>query len=321
MASMNPPAKTMPPFRAGDYIEWRGWRGRLEPGVNPFGPSGRERLVVTDGSGIQYWRDPVTDILYSSPRFSRDSLDESYQQPTAHIDTGQYVGFDRRAWERQADRSYVVSRLKVDLVSRWLKPSSRILDVGCHVGLFVMLAGEAGFECRGMDVSADAITIGTEQLGVPGLSASALEQADIEPGSFDGVMIWDVLEHLHNLMEVMEHCAAVLRDGGYFFAQVPNHRGISARLKTLACQLRLRQGRFHHFGFPWHLYHFSPKSLDLMARRVGLDTIELRSFTHRTKAGVSDRGITRWITAKIEQLALSDYLYIVARKADPGPSP
>ena len=112
----------------------------------------------------------------------------------------------------------------------------------------------------------------------------------------------------------MQQCANLLKPNGYFFAQVPNHRGISAQLKALACKIRLRGGRFHHFGFPWHLYHFSPRSLDLLARRAGLETIQIRSYSHRNKLGTAQRGIPAWMNQRIEQLALSDYLYIVARK-------
>lgn len=108
----------------------------------------------------------------------------------------------------------------------------------------------------------------------------------------------------------------VLRPGGYLFAQVLDRRGVSARLKTLTCKLRIRRGRFHHFGFPWHLYHFSPRFLDLLARRMGLETIQIRRFSHRTKTGAVGRGPGGWINQKIERLALSDYLYIVARKPE-----
>ena len=315
-ARTNPQVKPSPPFRAGDHVEFRGWRGRLEPGVNPFGASGRERLVVTDRAGIEYWYDPDTDILFSSPRFGADSLQRAYQEPTAHIDTREFTDFDRDRWQRQSDRSYVISRLKVDLVARWLKPGAEVLDVGCHVGLFVMLAQEAGVECRGIDVSADAVEVGTRQLGINGLSAATLENAGFEPASFDGLMIWDVLEHLYDPMEVMRQAARVLRPGGYLFAQVPNHRGVSARLKTLACKLRLRRGRFDHFGFPWHLYHFSPRSLSVLSRRSGFEPVEIRSFTHRTKNGAAERGLTGWMNRSIEQLALSDYVYIVAGRQD-----
>ena len=306
------------PFRSGDVVEFRGWRGLLEPGVNPFGSSGRERRVVVDDVGIEYWHDPASDIIFSSPRFSQESLNQGYQRAASHIDTGRFADFDRAQWQQRDDRTYRVSRLKVDLVSRWLAPGARVLDVGCHVGLVVMLAREAGFESEGIDVSVEAIRVGTESLGVQGLVAGTLECAGYPRERFDGVIIWDVLEHLYNLSEVMEHCAAVLRPGGYFFAQVPNHRGITARLKTLACRLGVRGRRYWHFGFPWHLYHFSPASMRLLTRRVGLETVELRSFSHRSKDGSMDRGALGLLNGWVEHRALSDYLFVVARKPGPG---
>jgi 2-polyprenyl-3-methyl-5-hydroxy-6-metoxy-1,4-benzoquinol methylase len=298
-------------------VECRGWMGRLEPGVNPFGASGRERLVLTDDMGIGYWHDPVSDIFYASPRFSRESLRDQYQRAAAHIDTRIYVDFDRRAWRERGDRSYHVSRLKLDLVERWLGPTvepRRILDVGCHVGLFVLLAQEAGFDCRGIDVSADAIRAGTEHLGLRGLRAATLEEAGFADGSFDGLVVWDVLEHVPDLANLVAHCARVLRPGGFFFAQVPNHRGVSARLKTLASRAGLRGRRYHHFGFPWHLYHFSPRSLALLVRRAGMEPVEIASFSHRTKDGRPPRGALRLLNRGIERLSLSDYLYVVARR-------
>ena len=306
--------KTDPPFHSGDLVDCRGWRGLLEPGVNPFGASGRERRVVTDEFGIEYWYDPATDIYFASPRFSQESLNREYQRTTSHIDTSQFDEFDRASWERAGDRQYQVSRLKVELVSRWLPPGGRILDVGCHVGLFVILAREAGFASEGIDVSEEAIRVGTESLGIPRLVSGTVENAGFEHASFDGVVIWDVLEHLYNLVEVMEHCAAVLRPGGYIFAQVPNHRGITARLKTLACRLGVRGRRYWHFGYPWHLYHFSPASLRHLAKRVGLETVDIRSFSHRSKDGRGNRGIVGPLNGWIERWALSDYLFIVARK-------
>lgn len=282
--------------------------------MNPFGASGRERRVVTDEFGIEYFHDPVTDIYYASPRFSQESLNREYQRATSHIDTSAFEHFDRAAWERAGDRHYQVSRLKVELASRWVPPGGRILDVGCHVGLFVMLAREAGYESEGIDVSREAIRVGTESLGIPGLVAGTLETAGFESDRFDGLVIWDVLEHLYNLIEVMEHCVRVLRPGGYLFAQVPNHRGITAQLKTLACRLGVRRRRYWHFGFPWHLYHFSPASLRCLADRVGLETVEIRSFSHRTKDGRGNGGPVGRLNAWIERQAMADYLFVVARK-------
>ena len=118
----------------GREIEYRTWRGTLVPGVNPFGASGREYRLLKDRWGIEYWRDPVTDIEFCSPRFSQESRERCYQRPGAHINVHDFDGFDRKQWEAAADRSFIVSRLKADLVRRFLKPGGRVLDVGCHVG-------------------------------------------------------------------------------------------------------------------------------------------------------------------------------------------
>ena len=134
-SSIDNSPKTAPPFQIGDDIEFRGWRGRLEPGVNPFGASGSERVMVIDDSGIQYWHDPVSDIVFTSPRFSQASLDLAYQKPDAHIDTRQFIDFDRDAWKRTADRSFVVPKLKVDLRPRWPAPGATAPHGARHHGV------------------------------------------------------------------------------------------------------------------------------------------------------------------------------------------
>ena len=298
----------------GSQIEYRGWRGRLTTGVNPFGTSGRERCIVHDRWGIRYLHDPVSDLVFCSPRFSQESLEACYQSPTAHTDVRTFENFDRALWESSRRRSYLVSRLKMNLINRYLSPGARVLDVGCHMGLFVLLCQEAGYDARGMDVSAPAIETGIRSVGAQNLRVAMIESADVEPESIDGLVIWDVLEHLYNLMEVMQACADAIKPGGYFFAQIPNHRGLSARLKTIAARIGLTGGKFNHFGFPWHLYHFSPRSLDLLMQRVGLKTVEIASVSHRSKLGQMRGPFTRFV----ERMALSDYLYVVARKETPA---
>ncbi len=305
--------RSTPPFRAGQRVAVRGWEGALEPGRNPFGDSGRERTLLVDDLGIHYRHDPVSDIVYASPRFSEADLHREYQRAASHVDTALFRSFDRALWARRGDRSYQVSRLKVELVRQRLPSGGRVLDVGCHVGLFVLLAAEAGLDAHGIDLCAEAVRTGTRSVGAPNLRAGTVETADYAPASFDGIVAWDVLEHLSNVVEVMQRCGELLRPGGWLFAQVPNHRGLGARIKTLSCQLRLRGGSYRHFGFPWHLYHFSPRSLRLLVRRAGLEPVQVRSFSHWSKDG---RGGARIVEA-VERLALSDYIYVVARRDAP----
>ena len=76
---------------------------------------------------------------------------------------------------------------------------------------------------------------------MPGLVAGTLESAAFEPERFDGLVIWDVLEHLYNLVEVMEHCVAVLRPGGYLFATI--HRAENREPAALRAERALYRAR------------------------------------------------------------------------------
>ena len=306
--------KKTPPFYSGDYVECRGWRGVLEDATNPLGPSGKERLILRDCYGIGYFHDPVSDLVYASPRMSQESLIKAYQEPGAHIDTREFKNFNRSKWESKRDRTFIVSNLKVNLAKQCLGKGDSIIDVGCHVGFFVMLAREAGYECDGIDVSSDSVRVGVEDLNIHGLRATTIEDAAIADCSYDGVVIWDVLEHVYNLSEVMNHCKRILKPGGYFFAHVPNHRGLSNRLKTLRSKIGFRNGEYHCFGFPWHLYNFSSKSLCTLVESVGMQPIRTASFSHRSKNGKENKGLTGTLNQWIEGRALSDNLYIVAQK-------
>lgn len=308
--------KKTPPFYAGDYVECRGWRGKLEDAENPFGESGKERLILRDCYGIGYFHDPVSDLVYASPRMTQESLIQAYQEPGAHLDTREFKNFNRSEWESKRDRTFVVSNLKVQLAKQYLKIGDSIIDVGCHVGFFVMLAREAGYECDGIDVSSDSVRVGVEDLNIQGLRATTIEDAAIVDSSYDAVVIWDVLEHVYNLSDVMNHCKRILKPGAYFFAHVPNHRGLSNRLKTLRSKLGFRKGEYHCFGFPWHLYNFSTKSLHALVKSVGMQPIHTASFSHRSKNGKDNTGFLGNINKGIEGRALSDNLYIVARKAE-----
>lgn len=314
-------AKTQGRFTLGERVDIRGWQGVLEPAPHPLGDQAKPRVVYTDRHGTQYLHDRVSDLVYTSWRYTPQSLAQCYQNPEAVMaPTFPRDHFNLDAWRQRHDRTYTVSQLKLNLVRNWVSPRypdqrpARLLDVGCNLGLFVMLAQHAGFDAHGLDLSQTAVDFGTRTIGIPNLRCSALETAGIPDQSFDALVIWDVLEHVYNLLEVTQHCARVLKPGGYFFAQVPNHQGITAHTKTFAARIGLTGGQYKHFGFPWHLYHFSPRSLDRLMNRVGLQTCLTASFSHWTKNHPDRRSPLNFLVRWLEQQALSDYVYVVARK-------
>jgi SAM-dependent methyltransferase len=75
--------------------------------------------------------------------------------------------------------------------------------------------------------------------------------APFAPQSFDVITCFHLLEHVHQLSEVVRTLQQWLKPGGILYLQVPNFRGLEASIF-----------KSYRYGLePRHLYHFSPSSL------------------------------------------------------------
>ena len=185
--------------------------------------------------------------------------------------------------------------------------------MGTGTGLFLLEARREGFlKCEGLEPSAMLSKVASEVLGVP---VSTVEVEDFNPPyKFDGIVIWDVLEHLYDPVGVLKKCAELLEPGGYVFAQVPNHRGLSNSTKTMLCRMGIKKSGFKHFGFPWHVYSFDRRSLGALTRAASLEPVLFESWSHLMKEGKGDP-LSRALIGVIKKLCLSDYIVCVAHKA------
>ena len=96
---------------------------------------------------------------------------------------------------------------------------------------------------EGIEPSGMLVEMGRQVLNVS-LHHGLIE--DFDPGyRYHGIVVWDVLEHVHNPVELVQRCNDLMEDGGYLFLQVPNHEGISNRFKTFLCQKRLIKNPGH----------------------------------------------------------------------------
>jgi 2-polyprenyl-3-methyl-5-hydroxy-6-metoxy-1,4-benzoquinol methylase len=104
-------------------------------------------------------------------------------------------------------------------------PRKRLLDFGCGGGYFLRYAVNAGWSAMGFDVGKAAIeTCRTNQL----LATSQL--SDLEPASFDVILLNHVLEHIEEPAELMRSLCTLLGPQGKIFIEVPNVRSLRARL-------------------------------------------------------------------------------------------
>ena len=79
---------------------------------------------------------------------------------------------------------------------------------------------------------------------------------------FDLIILFHVLEHLSDPVEVIKRCADLLKPGGTLVVSVPNFD---------SWQARIAKEKWYHLDVPRHLYHFSPQSLTSLLRGAGFE--------------------------------------------------
>ena len=252
--------------------------------------------------------------MFVSPRLPYGKLAAIYEQD----DYSQlFDDFSYERWKREprfnarATTSSKVKEMLIDLVSDYLPRGARLLDVGCGFGLTVLEARQRGFDADGIDISEHRLRIARERIGL-NLRRGRLEEARLPDASYDGVIFWDVLEHVHNPLDILGEIHRITRSGGYLFGQVPNWRGLSNRFKTFLNRHGFARKQFKHFGIPHHVYLFDERSLRQMLRKTGFELVYCRSWSrlkYKTRSGLWERAFYR----VLERRRLTDYITFVGQ--------
>ena len=187
----------------------------------------------------------------------------------------------------------------LDLIAAFV-PDGRLLDVGCGPGLLLDEARRRGYETVGLELSRASATHAREELGLD-VRELALEDFP-ECGSFDVVVLADVLEHLDDPVAGIAQCAALLRPGGVLCVVTPDPSSATARLAGA-----------RWWGYvPAHTCLLPRATLRELLAAAGLivstDVSLVRTFSAR-----------RWVEGLAERLGpLRAPLDHVARRLSPG---
>lgn len=293
----------------GKPVKFGGFEGILEETTCPLcPPEAIPRLLFKGPDKIGFYHCSNCNIIYVSPRFRKESLSEIYENKDS-INSSFYEEWSYDTWKSNKDRSYIVSYQKVMLVKEFLPEGSRVLDVGCATGLFVLEALKHGLRCEGIDPSSILTEIGQKTLKIPLHSGSI---GEFSPRyQFKGIMLWDVLEHIPDLMHIVKKCHDLLEPGGFLFLQVPNYKGVSDSCKMYMCRLGLK--RSFNFGFPWHIYAFDRRSLSYLMKASKFSPVRFESWSHFLKD--NNEGILSRAAMLFKRFCLSDYITCIAKKA------
>jgi predicted SAM-dependent methyltransferase len=121
---------------------------------------------------------------------------------------------------------------------------------------------QQGWEGKGIEPDADARRVALETFGVKLQTPEKLQT--MSPHQFDAITLWHVLEHVHHLHPYMDVLKSLLKPSGKLFIAVPNYQSLDADIYRLA---------WAAYDVPRHLYHFSPRSMQVLMQQHGLKIV------------------------------------------------
>ncbi|MFL5350787.1 MAG: class I SAM-dependent methyltransferase [Hyalangium sp.] len=156
---------------------------------------------------------------------------------------------------------------KSDLLFLQGRQPGRLLELGCGSGAFLRAAAKLDWKATGLDFDPAAVAVASK---IPGVEARVgeLTEQGFPTGSFDAVVMNNVLEHVHNPVEIITECRRVLAPGGRLVAVTPNMEAYGHDIMG---------PDWRGLEIPRHLYVFTAPALIRLGRRAGFERV--RSFS------------------------------------------
>lgn len=197
-------------------------------------------------------------LMRTTPRPTPETIGFYYPD-----DYGPYLGTQiRRAGPTSSLKKLLVSLLKrvVNFNTQCL-PSlvpGRMLEVGCASGAFLHLMACQGWQVQGIEFSEKAAQAAA-QLGYR-VHTGPLETAPPPNESFDLVVGWMVLEHLHDPIGGLKKLREWTKPGGWLVLSIPNAKSL---------EFRLFKEKWYALQVPTHLHHFTPETIRQVLQASG----------------------------------------------------
>ena len=231
-------------------------------------------------------------------------------------------------YEAQYGRTYLEDRINIDELNRVRLETmnalfdksfknhtgeKRLFEAGAAYGFFLDLARESGWEVRGVEPSAAAVSYAGDKLHLP-VAEGVFPDVELESEQFHALAMWYTLEHVPELGPVMEKIYISLKQGGVLAFSTPNWRGFSGRFHT---EKYLEEHPADHF------YDFSVPTMKRLLKRyrfkvkkVRVTGIHYDRVLGDRKGGFWDNGFFRGLynfAAKLFRLGDTFEIYAVKK--------
>jgi SAM-dependent methyltransferase len=163
----------------------------------------------------------------------------------------------------------------------------------------VALLNWAGFDAAGTEISPEVARFAEATFGVK-VYSGRLEDQGFQAGSFDVIVLNDVIEHLPDPEATLRHAAGLLSREGFFMVQTPEYKEHLSHAELQASQdlfLKHMEGNSDE-----HLFLFSRRSAGGLFSRMGYPCLDFSDpvYSYDMAFVASRAGLPRQDPASIE---------------------
>lgn len=158
-------------------------------------------------------------------------------------------------------------------------PHAKVLDVGCGGGILSEAMAKLGSSVYGLDAEPWAIETAKRHALSNELSINYICQPieEFNGELFDVITCMEMLEHCDNPELIIQHCARLLKPGGYLFLSTLNRTIKAYTTAILAAEylLNLLPRQTHDFD-----KFIKPSELASLTRAAGFETVDISGLDY-----------------------------------------
>ena len=188
---------------------------------------GEEDLTGKEGT-FQYVKCKQCGLSYQNPRIHMDQIKEFYDSEYIAHRKKKDWGVLTPLYERAMSKH---DRDKQKLISKYVKlnKESKVLDVGCAVGSFLLFLKDK-FNCfiSGVDFKEDLSFPRFNEIDFH--QGLFYDQENIEGNSYDLITMWHFLEHCYDPKKTLTKAKSLLKPDGKLVIEVPRLDSVSYKV-------------------------------------------------------------------------------------------
>lgn len=182
------------------------------------------------------------------------------------------------------------------------KKQGNILDVGCGVGLLLLLAKKRNWNEFGIEISKFASNFAKNKLNLNVFHTDNLDSFTND--FFDVVVVSHVLEHLKDPLIILKNIRKKLHRNGILVISVPNIGGLLPRIQ---------KENWPSLQPSQHIYQFTPQTIKLVLKKAGFKPIKIntenRIFKYRFK--ILNLILNKFINPLLTKLKLGEAMELI----------